>query len=136
MSTGGGTTRTLQAGIGVTIELTVSGPRPGVCLVAVAGELDMATVPLLRGALRDRTAGRPAVLVVDLGAVTFLGAAGITLLVEAAHHEHGIHGRLHVVAPPGGVVRRALRLTGADTALRVHPDVDAALAASGGPTGA
>ena len=41
-------------------------------VVSVAGELDMATVPQLGAYLRDTTASRPAHLVLDLSAVTFL----------------------------------------------------------------
>ena len=113
--------------------MTSGWPRPDVCLVTLAGELDMATAPHVRDQLRRHTAGRPATLVLDLRDVTFLGAAGLTVLVEAARGANGIHGRLHDVAPPRGPVPRPLRLTGVDAELRIHPDVDTALAAAARP---
>lgn len=107
------------------LTIATSRPRPDVGLVALAGELDMATAPRVREHLRRQRPGPP-VLVLDLTDVTFLGGAGITVLVEAAHD--GV-GAVHVVAAPVGPVRRALRLTGVDTVLPVHGDVEVALAA-------
>jgi hypothetical protein len=41
--------------------------------------------------------------------------------------DDGVRGHVRVVAPAGGMVRRVLRLTGADAVLRVHGGVDEAL---------
>jgi anti-anti-sigma factor len=106
-------------------------PRPDVCLVRLAGELDMSTAPQVRGRLAEQTATRPAFLVLDLTAVELIAAAGISLLLAAMRNEHGIHGRLHVVGRAEGAVLRTLRLTGVEAVLHVHLSVDAALAAVG-----
>src|SRR3954469_16833066 len=83
------------------LRCTVAWPRPHVCVVRLDGELDMATAPFLADHLRDRTAARPAELVVDLGGVTLLAAAGLTLILAAMRNDGGIHGRLHLVGVDG-----------------------------------
>ena len=109
------------------IAVATSRPRSDVYLVTLTGELDMATAPVVRDHLRRVATTRPAALVIDLTAVTFLGGAGLALLVEA---RHATHGGLQVVAAPDGPVRRALRLTRVDTLLPLHTRVADALAAA------
>jgi anti-anti-sigma factor len=115
---------------GPPMRIATSRPRPEVCLVAPAGELDMATSPLLRDHLRRQTSDRPSHLLLDLTAVGFISAAGITLIVDALRNDDGIHGRLQVVTPPGSPVLRALRLTGVHVLLDIHGTVGDALAAT------
>jgi len=57
--------------------------RPGHVLVAVAGEIDISTVPRLRGVLRTVTAGGVRVIV-DLDQVSFIDATGLGALAGAA----------------------------------------------------
>jgi anti-sigma B factor antagonist len=112
------------------IRCTASTPRPDVRAVHLAGELDIATVPLVADCLRQVTASRPAELLLDLAGVTHLSAAGLALIVAAGKGEGGVHGRLHLVGVTGNrPVERPLRLTGLLDDLDVHPDVPAALAA-------
>jgi anti-anti-sigma regulatory factor len=55
----------------------------GHTIVTVAGDIDSTTAPQLRECLHKLAAcGRP--LVVDMDAVTFLGAAGLRVLATAA----------------------------------------------------
>jgi anti-sigma B factor antagonist len=90
----------------------------------LAGELDMATVPFVAEHLRRHTADRPAELVLDLGEVTHLAAAGLTLLVAALNDDDGIHGRLHLVGVIGNrPVERILRVTGLLAVLDTHDDL-------------
>jgi anti-anti-sigma factor len=57
---------------------------PGTVVVAVAGEVDMATAPALHAALVDAlTTYTPTVVDVDLSACTFLDCSGIRVLVAA-----------------------------------------------------
>lgn len=58
---------------------------PGGAVVALRGELDLATSPLLRTALAELI-GQPSVrcVVVDMGGVTFIDSTGVHVLVEAA----------------------------------------------------
>lgn len=106
-------------------------PRPGVCVVHVAGELDIATAPLLAAYLREQTACRPAELVLDLAAVTLLAATGLALIV-GAQHDDGVHGRLHLTGVTGNrSVERVLLITGLRSVLDVHDTLDTLLEAAG-----
>lgn len=110
------------------LRCTASYPRPGVCVAHLAGELDMATAPLLARYLREQTASRPTELVLDLGEVTLLAAAGLALIVTALKNGDGIHGRLHLTGVTGNQhVERVLRLTGLTPVLDVHDDLQTLL---------
>jgi anti-sigma B factor antagonist len=67
-------------------------------LITVSGEVDMHTAPQLRAEIGEVLAERAGPVVLDLTAVTFVGSAGIAILVEA-YHEAQQRGRsLAVVA--------------------------------------
>ena len=69
---------------------------PGYMLIAVAGEVDYASVAGLRvRLLRLASAGRP--LVADLDQVRFIDSAGLAALVGAAKRAAAHGGCLHVV---------------------------------------
>ncbi|MGA6161564.1 STAS domain-containing protein [Amycolatopsis magusensis] len=51
-----------------------------VTVVAVAGELDMATAPELKETLRGVLEDEPEAVVIDLTAVPFLGSSGLAVL--------------------------------------------------------
>lgn len=51
-------------------------------VISPAGEVDMHESPRLRAALIEAIAGRPAAVVVDLAAVTFIDSSGVATLVE------------------------------------------------------
>jgi anti-anti-sigma factor len=53
-----------------------------VAIVAMSGELDMATAPQLDEAVQAALAKKPAGLIVDLLGLTFLASAGMQLLIE------------------------------------------------------
>ncbi|MDX3660097.1 STAS domain-containing protein [Streptomyces sp. ID05-26A] len=101
----------------------------GIDVVIVAGEIDRAAdgSPLLVAldALRERP---PAGLVLDLGAVTFFGSAGINLLVGVVRRAKSANVPFAVVAE-SRVVLRPLAISGVDALLTVRPDLRAALAA-------
>lgn len=69
--------------------LRMSYPVPEVAVMSVAGEVDLATMPRLSRLLWPRLKTTLAVLVIDLREVTFLGVAGVELLVAA--HAHAGH---------------------------------------------
>lgn len=98
-------------------------------VLEVVGHVDSFTVPLLRACLGtqlSRPGGRE--LVVDLGGVEVLGAAGISVLAEASRHarERGLrfrldtHGRWSVLMP--------LRLAGLIEGCDVRADLEADVA--------
>jgi anti-sigma B factor antagonist len=103
--------------------------RAGVSLVSVAGEIDLTSGGPLRAILSARLGQRPPVLVVDLTAVVFFGAAGIRALVTAAAQARAL-GTTMMVVVDHHIVLRSLRLTGADRELDVRSTVDLALASA------
>ena len=89
--------------------------KPKYVLVAVAGEIDIATVAGLRERLVALAAGgRP--LVIDLDQVSFIDAAGLGALVGAGKRaaKHGVG--LHVVCARQQT-RRLFRITGLDRSI-------------------
>jgi len=83
----------------------------GAAWVHVAGELDLATSPLLRRALRDAQQ-YARVVVLDLRELTFIESSGVHVILEAAASVRRGEGRLILVRGPADV-DRALTLTGA-----------------------
>jgi anti-sigma B factor antagonist len=104
--------------------------RPGHVLVAVAGEIDISTVPRLRGVLRTVTAGGVRVIV-DLDQVSFIDAIGLGALADAAGRAGAAGGSLHVTAAAPRV-RRLLAITGLDRHL-LMPTAEAEAADDSGP---
>lgn len=97
----------------------------GPCVVlAVRGDVDIATAPALRDELARRIAGHDRV-VIDLGDVPFLDSTGLGVLV-AAHHKAATTGCKVVLARPQRIVKNALRLVQVDHVIDVYDDVDAA----------
>ena len=83
--------------------------RPDHAVVEVAGEVDTYTAPLLDACLTTQTRRRGvATLTVDVERVTFMGAAGVTVLAQAQRRCQIRGTRLLVVS---GGRRRVLRPT-------------------------
>ncbi|WP_410606617.1 STAS domain-containing protein [Amycolatopsis sp. lyj-109] len=98
----------------------------GAVVLAVAGEVDLFSAPVLGDAVTTALADAPELLVIDLSEVSFLASIGITALLEA-RREAGTATRVRIVAPAGGVVNRTLELTGLHEALAVTTTRAAAL---------
>jgi anti-anti-sigma factor len=110
---------------GLPITISDHWPRPSVCLVRLAGELDSATAPPLIGFLRDTTVRDPAHLVLDLAGVRFLASAGIGIIMSAQQNADGIRGRLHLIGVTDNlVVARVLDLTGVRRFLDIHDNLE------------
>lgn len=97
-------------------------------VVSVRGELDLATVPVLSDGLESvgEVSSAPSSLVVDLSAVTFIGSAGLALLVEL-HNQCTERGTPLAVVATGSVVPRAIQVTALDQVFAVHATVEEAL---------
>lgn len=89
----------------------------------------MSTGPPLHERIQRCLDKRPAVLVLDLTAVTFLGSTGLSIRVDA-HQSATPHTVLRVVAGHHAVLR-PIQLTGLDHFLTVDASVERALALSG-----
>ena len=101
----------------------------GVCVIAVAGELDIATAPSLCARLDASRAGRRPRLLVDLSKVEFCDSTGLRALLGAASEVRTHGGRFALVCEPGGGVARLLDVVGATEVIAVHPDRATAIAA-------
>ncbi|MFC0434168.1 STAS domain-containing protein [Kutzneria buriramensis] len=111
------------------IDVLVDRPTPGVVVATVSGEVDMLTAPSLRTVLADEIADCR-VLVLDLAGVSFLGSAGLAVLVETSHEARRRQVELRLVAA-GRSVRRPLEITGLDEVLTTFPTRDDAVGAPG-----
>jgi anti-anti-sigma factor len=112
--------------------------RPSHVVVEVVGEVDAYTAPLLDACLTTQTRRHGvATLTVDMRRVTFLGAAGVSVLARAQHRCRMRGARLAVVPDGRGRVVRPIRLCGLDDVLRPGPaDAGAAVSRAvraGGP---
>jgi anti-sigma B factor antagonist len=104
--------------------------RGDAVVVSVRGELDLATVPVLRDRLDTvgEVSDAPSPLVVDLSAVTFIGSAGLALLVDL-HNKCAERGTPLALVATGSVVPRAIQVTALDQVFAVHTTVEDAIGA-------
>jgi stage II sporulation protein AA (anti-sigma F factor antagonist) len=93
------------------LRVWVSEPRPGVLVVAPAGEVDLSTVGLLRAASYRAVEAGPDRVVVDLSGLTFCGSTGLVVLMDTQSHAVA-HRVTFRTAAAGGPVRRVLQITG------------------------
>src|SRR5215813_4881830 len=98
-------------------------------VIAVSGEIDLASVDELKAALARAADGKPRDVWIDLTRVGFMDSTGLTTLV-IAHREFDEPTRRVAVICPEGPVRRLLELAGLDRVLPVYPSRSAAQAAS------
>jgi anti-sigma B factor antagonist len=102
--------------------LSVQHPAVGVCVVAVAGELDLLTAPLLDACVREQLAAAPTNLILDLQAVRFLGASGLSCLLRAREGVQQTTGvRLHIAGLVTRAVARSLEVTGLREQFDTYP---------------
>jgi anti-sigma B factor antagonist len=110
---------------GAPLDVRVKDSRDGATIVALAGELDLSTIPRMEGALLEQVRQRPAV-VLDLSDLSFIDSSGISILLQASQQSNGTP--MRVVIGPGSQVERIFRIAGVGKALRVFVDRDEALA--------
>lgn len=109
--------RSLQCGTnldGRPFTTTVApGGVPGETVVAVQGEIDVLSAPLLLERLTTCVVAGCQRLTVDLSGVSFLGASALSVLV-AASQDLGQQGGVLVVHRPRPMARRIMGITGVD----------------------
>ncbi len=98
-------------------------------VVAVVGELELATAPRLRQAVVSAVGDGQIDIVLDLSGVDFVDSVGLGVVVSALKRVRGRQGRL-VVAGARPRVRGLFELTRLDEIIELHPDVEAAMAAA------
>jgi anti-sigma B factor antagonist len=101
----------------------------GVRVIAVAGELDIATAPELCARLDDSRSRRRPRLMIDLTGVGFCDSTGLRALLGAASEVRAHGGRFAIVCPPSGDVARLLQIVGASEWVAIHSDSESGLAA-------
>jgi anti-sigma B factor antagonist len=103
----------------------------GVRVIAVTGELDLATAPALCARLdASRNANAPRVLV-DLTGLAFCDSTGLRALLGAAAEVRLHGGRFAIACRPVGEVARLLEVVGAREHMAVHDDATSALVTLG-----
>jgi anti-anti-sigma factor len=95
-------------------------------VLAVVGELDLASLDQLDSAVDTALAADTAHLVLDLEELTFCDSTGLGLFVRAHKRMKDRGGQLSLAAiqPP---VLKVIKLTGLDAALYLYPDVSVAI---------
>jgi anti-sigma B factor antagonist len=101
----------------------------GVRVIAVAGELDIATAPELCARLDSSRTVRGPRLLVDLSRVEFCDSTGLRALLGAASEVRAHGGRFAIVCPRHGDVARLLAVVGAGEWMAIHEDPESGLAA-------
>jgi anti-sigma B factor antagonist len=92
-----------------------------VTVVRVSGEVDLAIAPELRERLRRAIDADGNGVVLDLGDVTFMDSAGLSVLVDARRQLESTHRELRIVRPTPAV-RRLLDLAGVDGLFQIDLD--------------
>jgi len=95
-------------------------------IVRAVGELDGGTACQLRAAVDRALDALPAVVVVDLGAVTFIDSAGVRAVLERRTVMSTLDTQLRVVAT-GEQVRAVFALSGVMDGTVLHRTLDEAL---------
>jgi anti-sigma B factor antagonist len=87
--------------------------------LVVRGEVDLATAPTLADRVTEAERDRPRALEVDLAEVSFMSAAGVRVLLDAAHRAQS-EGRRLVVVNPQPPIRRLFALLEVDRLLDIR----------------
>jgi anti-sigma B factor antagonist len=99
-----------------------------VTVVHVCGELDLLTAPMLQAEVDKHLKPPPPVLVMDLTGITFFGASGIAVLLDARNRTARAATSLRLVNRTR-VVARPLELLHLNLLFRTYPDLAGALRA-------
>ena len=98
----------------------------GYVIAALSGELDIASAPALRDQLLGLLTPATSRLIIDLSAVSYADASGLTVLVGTGRRAGLLGGHLRLAAPAPEVAR-VLSLTGLDQHLDISSTVHAAM---------
>jgi anti-sigma B factor antagonist len=91
-------------------------------LVAVSGEVDLATADLVRAALAETPCDQS--VVIDLTELSFIDCSGLRVLLDEHRRRSG---RVYIVFAPDGALARILEVSRVSHELRLYRDRDAAI---------
>jgi anti-anti-sigma factor len=94
--------------------------RADEAVIAVAGEIDLATATLLSRAIQDASRHCRRVII-DMADTTFIDSTGLHTLVQA-HHDLGPAHKTLALRSINPNLRRAFEITGVDELVAVLPD--------------
>lgn len=101
------------------LELSVHFPNPDTVVIKASGDIDLCSAPGFEElTLRYLEGYEPELFVVDLAAVGFMGAAGLSCLLKLQHAATCRHVELQIVAPSRSV-RRPIELLGLEKQLNL-----------------
>jgi len=103
--------------------------RDDTAVIAVAGELDMATAPELQTHVTELLEAGRNRLIFDLGETSFCDSTGLSVFVRAKNSCDDAGGVVQLAAPQRGV-RRILEVSGLIEVLPTFDTVDDAITAS------
>ncbi|WP_433658329.1 STAS domain-containing protein [Nocardia sp. CA-128927] len=109
------------------LRFSVCCPRRNIAMMQVGGEIDLRTAPSFRDQLCRVFGAGPVLVVLDLSPVTFLGAAGLRVLVDAQRQAEKARRRM-VLITEARCVDRALEVTGLAPSFHRVRSLGAALA--------
>ncbi|MFT7841626.1 STAS domain-containing protein [Saccharothrix sp. BKS2] len=96
--------------------------RGGWTVVAVSGELDADTVPVLSDLLEESSSDR---VVVDLSGVPFMDTTGLSLMLDWHRRLEGVGGEFRMACLQASV-HKLFRLTELTEVMHIHDSVDSA----------
>lgn len=85
--------------------------------LAVDGELDLSSIPLLAQHIDTQIESEQEALTLDLSGVSFMDSSGLRLLIELNERAERDGWSLSLIAPQNESATLVLRMTGADRAL-------------------
>jgi anti-sigma B factor antagonist len=94
-------------------------------VIAITGELDLASAPELKWTLVDLLRGGYSQLVLDLSNVSFMDSTALGVLIGLDRNLNA--GERIAIASPRPSVAKIFELTGLDTAFNIFANVDEAL---------
>lgn len=98
------------------LAVEVSSGVGGSAVVRLRGEVDLATVAIMRAGVERALAQQPATLEFDMSGLQFMDSSGLAILVATASQVESIE-----VHNPTSIVRRVIELSGLTAILPMTP---------------
>jgi anti-sigma B factor antagonist len=105
------------------LDITVRKTNETSAVVAVAGEIDVYTSPVLQEKLVEILRDGSSTIVLDLSNVTFLDSTGLGVLITALKRCRNADGDLELVTAQPNVLK-VLEITGLNDVFQVRPSLD------------